>query len=100
MDILKYIKAGQFIYILVLLELLLSKWFHYILTWPAFYLYIFLVVIDEYYLVINWGKSFRPYYVQLFKVRSLLGPIVPWFIYTITLDEETYAKVIKLAGFY
>jgi len=31
-DILKYIKAGWFTHILVLLELLLSKWFHYILT--------------------------------------------------------------------
>jgi len=31
-DILKHIKAGQFMYILVLLKLLLSKRFHYILT--------------------------------------------------------------------
>jgi hypothetical protein len=31
-DILKYIKAGQFMHILVLLELLLSKWFYNILT--------------------------------------------------------------------
>jgi len=31
-DILKHIKAGWFTYVLVLLELLLSKRFHYILT--------------------------------------------------------------------
>jgi len=31
-DILKHIKAGRFIYVLVLLKLLLSKRFHYILT--------------------------------------------------------------------
>jgi len=41
MDILKYIKAGQFTHILVLLKLLLSKRFHYIFTWPAFRLYFF-----------------------------------------------------------
>ena len=68
MDILKHIKAGRFIYVLVLLELLLSKRFHYILTWLAFRLYVSLVIINKCYLVANWGKSFRPYYVQLFKV--------------------------------
>ena len=61
-DILKHIKAGQFTHILVSLELLLSKRFHYILTWPAFRSHVFLVVINKCYLVANWGKSFRPYY--------------------------------------
>jgi superfamily II DNA helicase RecQ len=64
-------------YVLVSPELLLSKRFYYILTWPTFRLYISLVVINKYYLVANWGKSFRPYYVQLFKVRLLLSLIVP-----------------------
>ena len=67
-DILKYIKVGQFTHILVLLELVSSKRFHYILTQPAFRSYIFLVIINKYYLVANQGKSFRPYYAQLFKV--------------------------------
>ena len=75
-DILKYIKAGRFTYVLVLLELLLSKRFHYILTWPTFRLYISLVIINKCYLVANWGKSFWPYYAQLFKVWLLLGLIV------------------------
>ena len=57
MDILKYIKAGQFIYILVLLELLFSKQFYYIFTLPSFCLYIFLVVINKCYLVVNWGEK-------------------------------------------
>ena len=99
-DILKHIKAGQFIYILVLLELLLSKQFHYILTQPTFRLYISLAIINKYYLVTNQTKSFQPYYAQLFKVRLLLSLIVPQFIYTITLNKETYIKVIKLVGFY
>ena len=99
-DIIKYIKAGQFTHILILLELLLSKRFHHILTQPAFRLYISLVIINKYYLVTNWGKSFRPYYAQLFKVRLLLGLIVPQFIYTIILNKEIYIKVIKLVGFY
>ncbi len=62
-DILKYIKAGWFIHILVSPELLLSKWFYYILTWPTFRLHVSLVVINKYYLVANWGKSFWLYYV-------------------------------------
>jgi len=52
-DILKYIKAGQFIYVLVSLKLLSSKQFHYILTWPAFCLHISLVIINKYYLITN-----------------------------------------------
>ena len=99
-DILKHIKAGRFTHILVSPELLSSKRFHHILTWPAFRSHVSLVVIDECHLVANWGKSFRPHYAQLFKVRSLLGPTVPWFACTATLDKETYAKVMKLAGFH
>jgi superfamily II DNA helicase RecQ len=76
-DILKHIKAGRFTRVLVSPELLSSKRFHDILPWPAFRSYVSLVVIDECYLVANWGKSFRPHYAQLFKVRSLLGPAVP-----------------------
>ena len=99
-DILKHIKAGRFTHILVSPELLSSKRFHHILTLPSFRSHVSLVVIDECHLVANWGKSFRPHYAQLFKVRSLLGPTVPWFACTATLDEETYAKVMKLAGFH
>jgi hypothetical protein len=99
-DILKHIKAGRFTHVLVSPELLSSKRFHHILTWPTFRSHVSLVVIDECHLVANWGKSFRPHYAQLFKVRSLLGPTVPWFACTATLDEETYAKVMKLAGFH
>ena len=58
MDILKYIKAGRFIYILILLKLLFSKWFYYILTLLSFRLHISLIVINKYYLVTNWGKGF------------------------------------------
>ena len=53
MDILKYIKIGRFIYILVLLELLFSKQFHYIFILLFFRSHVFLVVINKYYLVAN-----------------------------------------------
>ena len=53
-DILKRIKAGQFTHILVSLELLSSKWFHYILTLPFFRLYISLIIINKCHLVANW----------------------------------------------
>ena len=59
------IYTGKYIYILVSLELLVSKKFHKILTNPTFYLYIKLVVINEVYLVANWGESFQNTYTQL-----------------------------------
>ena len=40
-DILKRIKAGQFIYILALPESLSNKQFYNIFTSPSFYLYVF-----------------------------------------------------------
>ena len=52
-DILKHIKTGQFMYILVSLKLLSSKRFYYILTLPSFRSHVSLVVINKYYLVIN-----------------------------------------------
>ena len=52
-NILKHIKAGQFIHVLVSPELLLNKRFHHILTWPAFHLHISLVIIDKCHLVTN-----------------------------------------------
>ena len=30
----------------------------------------------------------------------MLSPTVPWFAYTVILDEKTYTKVIKLVGFH
>ena len=87
-------------HVLVLLELLSSKWFYYILIQPIFRSHISLVVINKCYLVANQGKSFQLYYIQLFKVQLLLNLIVPWFTYTAIFDEEIYTKVIKLARFY
>ena len=52
-DILKYIKVGWFTHILVLLELLFSKRFYYILTLSFFCLHVSLVVINKCYLVVN-----------------------------------------------
>jgi len=99
-DILKRIKMGWFTHILVLPELLLSKQFHYIFTWPTFCLHVSLVVINECHLVANWGKSFWPHYAQLFKIQSLFSPIMLWFACTVTFNKEMYAKVIKLTGFH
>ena len=52
-DILKYIKAGWFTHILVLLKLLFSKQFYYIFILPFFRSHVSFVVINKYYLVIN-----------------------------------------------
>jgi len=53
MDILKYIKAGQFTHVLVSLELLLSNGSTISLLSPLFAYIFSLVIINKYYLVTN-----------------------------------------------
>ena len=86
------IRIRVYTYILILLELLVSKRFYKTLTNPAFYVYISLVVINKVHLIANQGGLFRNLYIQLQKVRSLLGRR-PWFTYTITLNNIIF-KII------
>ena len=60
-------------YILISLELLVSKRFYKTLTNPTFYIYISLVVINKVHLIANQGGLFWNLYIQLQKVQLLLG---------------------------
>ena len=90
--LLREIRIRVYTYILISPELLVSKRFYKTLTNPAFYAYIRLVVINKVHLMANQGGSFRSSYIQLQKVRSLLGR-KPQFTYTATLNNITF-KII------
>ena len=86
------IRIRVYTYILISPELLVGKRFYKTLTNPTFRAYISLVVINKVYLIANQGGLFRNLYIQVQKVRSLLGR-KPWFTYTITLNNTTF-KII------
>ena len=86
------IRIRVYTHILILLELLVSKRFYKTFTNPTFYIYISLVVINKVYLIANQGGLFQNLYIQLQKVRLLLGQ-KPWFAYTATLNNITF-KII------
>ena len=86
------IRIRVYTHILILLELLARKKLYKILTYPTFHAYISLVVINKVHLIANQGGLFRSSYIQLQKVRSLLGQR-PQFTYTTTLNDITF-KII------
>ena len=90
--LLREIRIRVYTYILISLELLVSKRFYKTLTNPTFRAYVSLIVINEVYLVANQGGSFQSSYIQLQKVRSLLGR-KPQFACTATLNNITF-KII------
>ena len=92
------IRIRVYTYILILLELLARKKLYKILTYPTFRTYISLVVINKVYLIANQGGLFQSLYIQLQKVRLLLGQR-PWFTYTITLNNIIFKIIKELVGF-
>ena len=86
------IRIRVYTHILISPELLTREKFHKILTHPTFRAYVSLVVINKVHLIANQGGLFRSSYIQLQKVRSLLGR-KPQFTYTITLNNITF-KII------
>ena len=90
--LLREIRIRVYTYILISLELLVSKRFYKTLTNPTFCVYISLIVINKVHLIANQGGSFRSSYIQLQKVRSLLGR-KPQFTYTIMLNNIIF-KII------
>ena len=86
------IRIRVYTYILISLELLVSKRFYKTFTNPTFRIYISLVVINKVYLIANQGGLFQNSYIQLQKVRLLLGQ-KPQFTYTATLNNIIF-KII------
>ena len=90
--LLREIRIGVYTYILISLELLVSKRFYKTLTNSTFYIYIGLVVINKVHLIANQGGLFWNLYTQLQKVRLLLGR-KPQFAYTATLNNIIFKIV-------
>ena len=80
---------GNYIYIFISLELLVSDKLHKVLIDLIFYFYVAFIIVNKIYLLANWGETFYIVYIQLFKVRSVLVN-KPWFAYTATLDPFTF----------
>ena len=90
--LLREIRIRVYTYILISPKQLASETFYKTLTNPTFRTYIGLVVINKVYLIANQGGLFRNLYIQLQKVRSLLGR-KPQFAYTTTLNNITFKIV-------
>ena len=96
--LLREIRIRVYTHILISPELLAGKRFHKTLTNPAFRAHVGLVVINKVHLIANQGGLFQSSYIQLQKVRSLLG-WRPQFTYTTTLNNITFKVIKELAGF-
>jgi len=59
------IRIRVYTHILILLELLVRKKLHKILTHPTFYIHVGLVIINKVHLIANWGGLFQDSYTQL-----------------------------------
>ena len=70
--LIKDICMGSYIHILISLKLLVSNRLYKVLIDPIFYSYIAFVVVDEVYLLTDWGETFYIVYIQLFKVYLVL----------------------------
>ena len=86
------IRIRVYTYILISLEILVSKSFYKTLTNPTFYVHVGLVVINEVHFMANQGGLFWSLYIQLQKVWSLLGQR-PWFACTAILNNIIFKIV-------
>ena len=96
--LLQEIRIGVYTYILISLELLVSKRFYKTFINSTFRVYVGLVVINKIHFVVNWGGLFQSLYIQLQKMQLLLGRR-PWFTYTIILNNIMFKIVQELTGF-
>lgn len=58
-----------------------------------------LLAIDEIHLIEEWGKSFRPLYAEIEKVRKRIPPSVPLLGVSATLTKAARLQVLAKAGF-
>ena len=97
--LLEELRSGHFTHILTSPELAIGRQFHSVATSPAFKERLSLVAIDEAHLVGMWGKEFRKDYSRLASLRRLIGPGVPWFACSATLDRQGLVELREGAGF-
>jgi superfamily II DNA helicase RecQ len=97
--LLKDISNGKYTHILMSPELAVSERLRKTIQDPKFKDRLALVVVDEAHLVSHWGVNFRTDYSRLNLLRTILGPSIPWFACSATLDSKTLTNLIKGVGF-
>ncbi len=81
-------------------EIALSKKYKVnVLDDPCFSSRLLLLAIDEIHLVEEWGKSFRPLYAEIEKVRKCIPPQVPLLGVSATLTKSARLRIFSKAGF-
>ncbi|EED19717.1 conserved hypothetical protein [Talaromyces stipitatus ATCC 10500] len=91
------IKKEAYTHLLLSPELAANEQIRYIFEESESNKRVIAVVIDEAHLVHHWGDAFWPEYAQVGRLRIILGPHIPWFTCSATLDPHTL-RVLKERG--
>lgn len=96
----KSIACENYTHVFTSPEIALSKKFKAnVLDDPRFASRLSLLAIDEIHLVEEWGKSFRPLYAEIEKVRKRIPPQVPLLGVSATLTKSARIRIFTKAGF-
>ena len=98
-SIFQQIKRGDFSHILTSPELVVSESFRELCIDPEFGDRVNMVAIDEFHLVAQWERDWRPEYARCHLLRDRLGPHVRWFACSATLDERTLKMAMTDTSF-
>lgn len=93
------IAKGSYTHLFTSPEIALSKKFKAnILDHSGFAQRISLLAIDEIHLIEEWGKNFRPLYVEIEKIRTRIPPHVPLLGVSATLIKAKRLQILDKAG--
>ena len=94
------IRVGQYTHILTSPEIAISVDFNRdILRDPGFSSRIALFAVDELHLVQQWGREFRPDYMNIAIIRKRMPANVPMLGVTATMNPKLLKEIVKSAGF-
>ena len=94
------VTKGGYTHVFTSIEIALSKKFKKcILDQPEFTDCLCLLTIDEIHLVEEWGKSFRPIYAEIEKVRKRIPYHVPLFGVSATMTKAIRSQVLAKTCF-
>lgn len=99
-NVLAEIANGESTHIFTSLEIVLSKKFtQNILDRHFFTEHLCLIAIDEIYLIEEWGKDFRPMYLEIEKIQKRIPCHVLLLGVSATLTKSVCTRVVEKADF-